>query len=46
MRQGGVLRLAGLVISATLMHAAPAAASDGDLDGRWIGGFANRNTMV
>src|SRR6186713_125981 len=46
MRQGGVLRLAGLVISATLIHAAPASASDGDLDGRWIGGFANRNTVV
>ena len=46
MRQVGVLRLGSLVISATLMHAPPAAASDGELDGRWIGGFANRNTMV
>ena len=46
MRQVGLLRLGGLVISATLMHTAPAAASDDALDGRWIGGFANRNTVV
>lgn len=46
MRQVGLLRLGGLVISASLVYAAPAAASDGTLDGRWIGGFASRNTVV
>ena len=46
MRQMGLLQVGVLVISATLMHSAPVAASGDALDGRWIGGFANRNTVV
>jgi dienelactone hydrolase len=46
MRQVGLLQLGVLVISATLMHTAPVTADTGTLDGRWIGGFANRNTVV
>jgi len=46
MRQAGLLQLGILVISATLMPTARVAASNETLDGRWIGGFANRNTVV
>lgn len=46
MRQDGLLQLGSLVISTALLHSAPAAATEGSLEGRWIGGFANRNTVV
>ena len=46
MRQVGLLRLGGLFFSTALFGAAPAVAADGVLEGRWIGGFANRNTVV
>jgi dienelactone hydrolase len=46
MRQVGLVRLGGLVISTALLPTAPAVANEGALEGRWIGGFANRNTVV
>lgn len=46
MRQAGLRQLCGLVFSALLLSAGSATAADGVLAGRWIGGFANRNTVV
>ena len=46
MRQVGLRRFGGLVFSACLLSATPVLAADGVLQGRWIGGFANRNTVV
>ncbi len=46
MRQVGLLPLVGFSLSCALCGVAPVLAADGQLEGRWIGGFENRNTTV
>ena len=46
MRQVGLLRLGSLTLSGLLLDAPAALAADEELDGHWIGGFDNRNTIV
>lgn len=48
MRMAGLLRCGGLVLSGMLLDTASAMAGApaGTLEGRWIGGFENRNTTV
>ncbi len=46
MRQVGLLRVGGLFLSSVLLCAPSARAEDGALEGRWIGGFENRNITV
>ncbi len=47
MRHAGLLRVAGLTLSSTLVSALPALAGpEHSLEGRWIGGFENRGAIV
>lgn len=46
MQQARLLRFGGLILSAVVLGASTAVAEDGTLEGRWIGGFDNRNTTV
>jgi dienelactone hydrolase len=46
MRQVGLLRVGGLMVSSVLLCGPSARAEDGALEGRWIGGFENRNITV
>lgn len=46
MRHAGLWRCGGLLILGALLDVTPAAAADGSLEGRWIGGFDNRNMVV
>lgn len=46
MRQAGLLRFVGLTLSSLALCAPAAVAADAALEGRWIGGFDNRNRVV
>jgi dienelactone hydrolase len=46
MRQASLLRTGGLTFLALLLTSSLASAEDGTIEGRWIGGFENRNTTV
>lgn len=46
MGRTGLLRFGGVTLGAVLLGASVAHADGGTLEGRWIGGFDNRNTTV
>ncbi len=46
MRHGGLVRLGALFIATALVQVQPATGATGSLEGRWIGGFVNRDTVV